>query len=64
MTCHYCQQPIDDEHGAYRKATGWYRNRARGANELALRTDLDQWCCKGCMSALKAGYDPTQATLL
>ena len=64
ITCGICGQDLGDGNGHYRLVQGYMRIRPRGANEVALRVDLDQWRCHGCMSALKAGYDPDQPNLL
>ena len=49
--------------GHYRKATGWVKIRPRGANELALREDSDEWMCRDCMGQAKAGLTPNHPSL-
>ena len=64
-SCEYCGDPVDTaaNSGHYKKVTGWVRLRDRGANEVALREDLDEWMHRECMDRLRLGVHPGQEGL-
>lgn len=63
LECDYCGDPVDGSSGSgnYKKVEGWVRLRTGGgANEVALRRDLEMYMHKTCMDLRRQGIHPNQ----
>lgn len=64
--CSGCGHKVDPRanSGNYKKVTGYVRLRKRGANEVALRKDLNEFMHADCMEAIRMGISPGQLTFV
>lgn len=60
--CAGCGRGVDPRvnSGNYKKVMGFVRLRKRGANEVALREDLNEFMHADCMEAIRMGMSPGQ----
>lgn len=63
--CEYCGDPVNTSasSGHYKKVTGWVRLREKGANEVALRADMNEYMHRDCIDRLRTGIHPGQEGL-
>lgn len=67
--CFYCGREVDpDNRATYRGVKGWERRAMaasrQGGSDISCRRAVDEYACAPCISKLKSGIDPGQASLL
>ncbi len=65
MNCVYCNEPVatSPNSGNYKKVEGWVKLRAKGANEVKFRVDLDEFMHRECMRLRSLGISEGQEAM-
>jgi phosphoribosylformylglycinamidine (FGAM) synthase-like amidotransferase family enzyme len=66
MHCIQCGRELNERiETVWTKVLGWEKRRNQGGtNHLALRQQLDLYCCNGCMTLMQQGLNPGQQSLM
>ena len=66
MKCSVCEREINERiEKVWVKVTGWEAKREQGGtNHIALREQLNEFMCVGCMTLTQAGLNPGQSSLI